>query len=135
MELLEHLEWLAELERTAHEAGPGHPATWDALALVYRERPSVLAALAILENCSAPDLVKFLTADSETRQQAIDRVLCGEVWLPGTTPCLHCGSLRGRDLPKPGRCPGPCWRGCSCICLECGGKGSIAVLVPLEVSG
>ena len=51
------------------------------MALVYRERPGTLAELAILEECEVPDVVRFLTADAETRQQAVYRVLCGEVWL------------------------------------------------------
>ena len=132
MELLECLELLADLERTARDAGPAE-AAWDALAVVYRERPCVLAELASLENVPVADLVKFLTADAEARRRAIDRVLGGQVSLARTAPCLHCCSLGGRDLPKPGRCPGPCWRGCFAVCLECGGKGSVAVLLPLEV--
>jgi hypothetical protein len=75
LELLENLRGLGSLELKAHKASAGHPATWGALALVYRERPATLAELVILENCWAPDLVRFFAVDDKTRQEAIGRVL------------------------------------------------------------
>jgi hypothetical protein len=71
LELLEHLRGLGSLELKAHKAGAGHHATWGALALVYCERPAVLTELTILENCWAPDLVRFFAVDDKTRQDAI----------------------------------------------------------------
>ncbi len=50
-------------------------ATWDALETVYRDRPALLAELAILENCGAADLLRFLTADSATRGRVIAGVI------------------------------------------------------------
>ena len=69
-EFLARLRSLGRLELQAHEAGADHPATWDALALVYREQPAILAELAILEDSSAADLLQFLTRSP--RQLEID---------------------------------------------------------------
>ncbi len=66
-ELLGELHTLNRLEVRAHEAEPDNPATWDALARVYAEPPTVLVELAILENGGAADLVRFLSADNATR--------------------------------------------------------------------
>ena len=74
-EFLDELRGLNRVEAGAHEAGMAHPSTWDALALVYRERPKVLAELVILENSSAADLVRSLAATPEVREQAIEGVL------------------------------------------------------------
>ena len=65
-DLLEHLRGLGRLELAAHRAGADHPATWDALALVYRESPVLLAELEILENRGAADVIRFLNADNPT---------------------------------------------------------------------
>ena len=73
-ELLEELRGLGRAELGAHGAGMNHPATWGALALVYRRRPAILAELAILENCGAADLIRFLSAGSELRERVIDAV-------------------------------------------------------------
>lgn len=73
-EFLQHLEALADLERTAHDAGPTE-AAWDALAMVYADRPEILAQLAILETASAADLLTFLSASPEERQRAIEAVI------------------------------------------------------------
>jgi hypothetical protein len=75
-ELLYALHELNRLEALAHKAGPGHPATWGALTLVYGQRPEILVELVILEDARAADLVRFLRADSQARQQAVDSVLC-----------------------------------------------------------
>jgi hypothetical protein len=74
-ELLECVRRLGQLELSAHQAGADHPATWGALALVYRERPALLAELAILENSCAADLIRFLSASPKQRAEAIDEVL------------------------------------------------------------
>lgn len=75
MELLGSLQYLNRLEAVAHDAGADDAATWGALALACRDRQPVLAELAILENCGAPDLIRFLSGDPETRERAIDAVL------------------------------------------------------------
>lgn len=74
-ELLEELRSLGRLETTVHSAGTDHPSTWDALALVHRGRPALLAELAILENCRAADLIRFVSASREQRAKVIDGVL------------------------------------------------------------
>lgn len=75
---MDELRSLSRLELLAHEAGVDHSATWGAFALVYAERPMILAELVALEFASVPDLIQFLTADPETRAMAIDRVIgCG----------------------------------------------------------
>jgi hypothetical protein len=48
---------------------------WDALEMVYRGRPALLAELAILENCTAADLLRFLSADIATRGRVIASVI------------------------------------------------------------
>jgi len=73
-ELLDRLHDLNRLESSAHGAGLTEAAL-ATLATVYRERPGILAELAVLENCGAADLARFLSADSATRESAIDRVL------------------------------------------------------------
>jgi hypothetical protein len=74
-ELLEHVRGLGQVELSAHQAGPDHHATWGALAFVYRERPAVLAELAILENWLAVDLLSFLAMSPPQRRGAINAVL------------------------------------------------------------
>jgi hypothetical protein len=73
-ELYDKLQSLAQIEIGVHKAGLTNPA-WNGLALVYQQRPRLLAELTILENASAPDLVRFLIADETTRQVVIDRVM------------------------------------------------------------
>lgn len=74
-ELLNELRALGRLGLLAHEAGANHPATWGALALLYREWPGVAAELRILENCGAADLIRFLSAAPGLREHAIDGVI------------------------------------------------------------
>jgi hypothetical protein len=74
-ELLNELRALSRLGLRAHEAGANHPATWGALALLYREWPGVAAELGVLENCSAADLIRFLSAAPELRARVLDGVL------------------------------------------------------------
>src|ERR1043165_8296327 len=76
-ELLAELQSLNRLEVQAHEAGPNHSATWGALDLCYHKRPAVLAELAVLENASAGDLVRFFYASAEERERAIEAVMIG----------------------------------------------------------
>jgi hypothetical protein len=73
--LLDELHALSRLELQAHDAGPEHPATWDALAMVCAARPGVLAELAILENVGAADLLRILSASPEALRWAIDTVI------------------------------------------------------------
>jgi hypothetical protein len=75
MGLLSTLHELGRLETMVHNAGADHPATWGALALVYRDRPPILAELTILENCMAADLVRFFAASEAERSGQIGHVL------------------------------------------------------------
>lgn len=85
-ELLEELRGLGRVELQAHEAGMDHPATWGALALVYAEWSGLVAELAILENCGAADLFRFLSADNATRGRVIAGVLeRGRLYNSGAT--------------------------------------------------
>jgi hypothetical protein len=74
-ELYDELRGLSRIDAGGHQAGLGYPAAWDALEMGYRNRPALLAELSILENCGAADLVKFLSADDETRGRVIARVI------------------------------------------------------------
>jgi hypothetical protein len=74
-ELYDELRSLSPIETVAHLAGLEHPAAWDALETAYRNRPALLAELSILENCGAPDLVRFLSADNATRGRVIASVI------------------------------------------------------------
>lgn len=76
--LLEDLRSSNRLEQRAHEAGTDHPATWPALALVYAEQPRIEAELAILENASARDLVRFIGSDEQTRADIVRTVIEGD---------------------------------------------------------
>jgi hypothetical protein len=73
-ELLDRLHDLNRRESVAHDAGPTE-AAWDTLAVCYRERGPILAELAILEDCGAADVIRFLSADSPTRHNAITAVI------------------------------------------------------------
>ena len=73
-ELLEGVRSLGRLELAAHEAGADHPATWDALALVYRDSPVLLAELEILENGGAAHLIRFVSA-ARVRESSFCSVL------------------------------------------------------------
>jgi hypothetical protein len=69
--LLTELHELGGLETRAHGAGPEHPATWGALALVYSRRPAILAELTFLENAQATSVVRFLEATPEQRRAVV----------------------------------------------------------------
>jgi len=73
-ELYDELHSLNRVEVGAH-ARPDHPAVWDAFALVYRQRPAILAELTFLENAHARAITRFLAATPEEQQALIDRVL------------------------------------------------------------
>jgi len=73
-ELTEQLRGLGRLELGAHTK-PNHPLTRDALSMVYRERPAAVAEITILEKCKAADLLRFLGADTATRERVITRVI------------------------------------------------------------
>ena len=74
-ELLDDLHSLNRLELQAHQAGVDDPATWGALALVYAERPGILAGLAFLENSPADKLLQFLSATPEQGQAVGEAIL------------------------------------------------------------
>jgi hypothetical protein len=74
-ELLQALHTLSRIEVGALRAGPEKPSVWDALAVVYRERPGTLAELAFLENANARGLVRFLAAAPEQRQAVVEAIL------------------------------------------------------------
>jgi hypothetical protein len=147
-ELLDQLHGWNELENKARNAGPDHQATWGALALVFKQRPLIVAELAVLEDSPAPEVARFIMASNEARQKAIERVLAGDVWIKRTMACLHCSYIYRRtfrnaegmlipvDHLPPGECRVPgCWRGCNGICLECSGRETVAVDVPLMELG
>ncbi len=75
MDLIRHLELLADLERTTHGLGCDWEASWDRLQELYGAYPATMAELVILENCRVPDLVRFLMEGAETRQAVIERVI------------------------------------------------------------
>jgi hypothetical protein len=139
-ELLQELRWLGRIEWQADQAGMDHHGTWDALALVYRQRPGLLAELAILENWGAADLVQFFRADAEIRQRAIARVIAGGgLWEKRRMACWHCDTSVVAKDRKPGRCiqcawPGGCWRGCRGACLACEGAGPVLCDVLIEMA-
>ena len=70
-ELLERLRGLGRLELLAHRAGADHPATWDALALVYGECPVLRTELSILETSGAAELIQFFRASAERKAEMI----------------------------------------------------------------
>ena len=75
IELLDSLYALDRIQTGARRAGPNHPEVWNALALVYGKRPSLLAELTLIESGSAAELLCLLSCDAETRQAALERVL------------------------------------------------------------
>jgi hypothetical protein len=74
-ELLEHLHALNSIEQGADQAGPRHLRVWEALALVYRERPLILAELTILEDSPPSELIRFLAMNPADQGREIDRTL------------------------------------------------------------
>ncbi len=77
-ELYDNLQTLARVEIGAHKAGPDQPETWGALAVVYQQRPVVVAELAFLENGHARPVSDFLEGTAEQRRAVCDGVLeCG----------------------------------------------------------
>lgn len=79
--LLERLHGLDQLEAAGHKIGPTE-AAWGGVQMVDGKRPGTLAELAILENATAADLVRFFLAGSEPRREAIGRVLAGGEFYP-----------------------------------------------------
>jgi hypothetical protein len=73
--LLQRSRALGGADLAAHQPGADQPNTWDWLERVYRERPRILTELTILENCSANDLIRFLTAGPEQRAEIVNAVL------------------------------------------------------------
>jgi len=115
---LDLLDSLRELNRLEARVQICTPKVWGALALVYRERPVILAELTILENASAADLVRFLTADAATREAALDRVLgAGGLREQRRMACPHCTHVR-----------------CRGTCLACVGTGAVDCEVLIEIS-
>ena len=74
-ELLEELHTMNRLEWQVRDAGPDHPVTWDALALVHRRRPVVLAELTILENFGAAELLRSVSASPEEGERSLETVI------------------------------------------------------------
>jgi hypothetical protein len=70
--LLAELHELWGLENRAHGAGPEHPATWGARALVYSRCPPIVAELTFLENAHAAPIIRFLEATPEQRQAIVE---------------------------------------------------------------
>ncbi len=99
-EVRDKLHWLDWLEARASEAGPSHPAFWDALALVYRLRPELVAELIIVRYATGGDLVRFITGGAEVREQAIDRTL-----LRGGLLDRREASLSSFNCREPGKSP------------------------------
>ncbi len=75
VELLDELHGLNGLESLAHKEGPENPATWDALAQAYTERPGILAELTFLETSPADKVLQFLKATTERRQAVREAIL------------------------------------------------------------
>ena len=69
------LRELARLELLAHEAGPDHPSTWDALEMVYRQRPVLTAEAVLFSEGAIADRRKYLEADAEERQRTVSEIL------------------------------------------------------------
>ena len=76
MNLVKALADLAEIERLAHRVGADTDAVWEALEAVYRERPTILTELAILESSSIAAVIQVLSCEPDARQDALDSVLC-----------------------------------------------------------
>jgi inosine-uridine nucleoside N-ribohydrolase len=74
-ELLDHLHALNRIDQGAQKAGSSSPYVWDALAVVYRERPLILAELAILEDSPPTELIRFLAMNPADSKREIDRVV------------------------------------------------------------
>jgi hypothetical protein len=72
---LDNLHASNALELRARSADPDAENTWEDLSAVYASCGPILAELAILENCGAADLIRFLAADAETRRQAVTQVI------------------------------------------------------------
>ncbi|HEV2424111.1 MAG TPA: hypothetical protein VGZ29_04705 [Terriglobia bacterium] len=72
--MLDSLRELDELATLAPDAAPTE-VVWARLSSTYRQRSTVLAELAILENWSARDMVSFLLGTQQGRKEAIDDVL------------------------------------------------------------
>jgi hypothetical protein len=73
--LIDRLHELNKLELRAHADGATQGKTWDALGVVYSERPMVLAELAILENSGASHLIQLLGAGGKAQARTIARVV------------------------------------------------------------
>ncbi|HLI30796.1 MAG TPA: hypothetical protein VKV79_06835 [Terriglobia bacterium] len=69
------LRQLARLETLAHDAGADSPVTWDALALVYSQRPSLTATAVLLSEGSIPARRRWLEADSQERGRIAEEIL------------------------------------------------------------
>lgn len=74
-ELLDELHMLNRLESSANDAGPDAENAWDELTEVYSKRGPILAELAILENCGAAHVIRFLAADTEAHRRAVAQVI------------------------------------------------------------
>ena len=75
MAIQDELHCLARIEMGVQAAGTDRSEVWNALEMVYRQRPSLLAELTILESCGVRDLIRFLTADDNTREATVGHVI------------------------------------------------------------
>jgi hypothetical protein len=74
LSLLDELNAYNRLEWQAHDAGPGHPATWDALALVYRQQPRIEQELDFLESASAQELIQHFAPRATWKLRALRKL-------------------------------------------------------------
>lgn len=72
------LRELSRLEALAHDAGPESETAWNALALVYSQRPRLEATAALLCDGSIQDRRRWLEADAAERER-----IAGEIVLAG----------------------------------------------------
>lgn len=63
--LLSRCRQLGRRELRAHEAGPGHPETWNILAAVYAEQPAVIEEIERLAAADAAEAFEIVRGASQ----------------------------------------------------------------------
>ncbi len=71
----EELRELGRLELLAHEAGPEHPATWNALATAYTRRPGAAARAVLFSEGAIADRRAWLESDAQGRGRILENIL------------------------------------------------------------